>query len=347
MRVLSVVGARPQFIKLGPFSRELRNYHQEIIIHTGQHYDANMSGLFFEQLGIPEPDINLQIGSGNHGKQTGRMLIALEEEFIRLKPDAVVVFGDTNSTLAGALASSKLHIPCVHIEAGLRSFNPIMPEEINRIVADHISDLLLAPTHTAMHNLKREDLDNKSTLTGDIMVDSVQYLVKKAEHNSVYPEKLGLRSGNYYLLTLHRPSNVDDPQLLQNLIRQLSELDYPVVFPVHPRTRKSLPDSVGEMHLIDPVGYLDILSLQRNARKIITDSGGIQKEAYILGTPCNTLRSETEWTETVEAGWNQLINPKSDELVTLIKTHNPVGKPPEVFGEKVAPKMVTALERIC
>lgn len=346
MRVISIVGARPQFVKLAPFSRELRKYHQETIIHTGQHYDMNMSELFFKQLDIPEPDINLHIGSGGHGSQTGKMLIALEEQFIKLSPDAVVVFGDTNSTLAGALAASKLHIPCIHIEAGLRSFNRLMPEEINRIVADHTSDLLLVPTSAAMVNIKREGMYEKSVLTGDIMTDSVTYLSSKAARTSNIIEDLEMEQEGYYLLTLHRPANVDNPEHLSAMIRQMEELDYPVIFPVHPRTRGFLPDSAKGIHFIDPVGYIDMLALQCNARKVITDSGGVQKEAYILNRPCITLRTETEWTETVDAGWNLLLDPNREDLAEHIRFFSPNGTQPEIFGDNVAEKMVKELYKL-
>ncbi len=346
MRVISIVGARPQFVKLAPFSRELRKYHEETIIHTGQHYDTNMSELFFKQLDIPEPDINLHIGSGGHGAQTGKMLSALEEQFINLSPDAVVVFGDTNSTLAGALAASKLHIPCIHIEAGLRSFNRLMPEEINRVVADHTCDLLMAPTRTGMNNLCNEGLEQCSIFTGDIMVDAVQYLADKAEHESRILEKNGLQEKSYYLLTLHRPSNVDNAEQLRYILAQLENLDQPVIFPVHPRTRRFLPESVENIQFIDPVGYIDIISLQRNALKVITDSGGMQKEAYVLGTPCITLRKETEWVETVEAGWNLLLNPAGDILCKQIQSFSANGKQPDIFGNDVAARMVKELGRI-
>lgn len=347
MKILSIVGARPQFIKLATLSRKLREQFEEKIIHTGQHYNQEMSSLFFKELEIPEPDYNLGIQGGNHGEQTGKMLIRLEEILVNEKPDMVIVFGDTNSTLAGSLASTKLGIKTVHVEAGLRSFNPSMPEEINRIVADHTSDYLFAPTQTAMKNLEDENLVSKSNLTGDIMVDSLKSAIEKLEKEkkqNIYKNKFE----KYYLLTLHRPYNVDNSSNLSGIFNELSKLSQQVIFPIHPRTHKiiinnylKIPDN---FTIINPVGYLDFVMLEMYADKIITDSGGIQKEAYILKKPCITLRSETEWLETVQAGWNLLINPlNTNNYCQIIESFNPNENYLPIFGDNVADKMNTLI----
>lgn len=341
-KVVSVVGARPQFIKLGPLSRELRKRFDEIIVHTGQHYDEAMSDLFFRQLEIPMPDFNLDIGSATHGAQTGRMLESLERILIDQKPDLVITFGDTNSTLAASLASSKLEIPSVHIEAGLRSFNRSMPEEINRIVADHTADLLFAPTQTAADHLKREGLSERTIVTGDIMVDSVQYVQSKLGDQRFI-------DGNYDVLTLHRPYNVDHPEHLKLLFASLELLSNPIVFPVHPRTRNIIKQHQirvpSQVKLLEPLGYIEFQSLLKYANKVITDSGGLQKEAYILGKPCITLRSETEWTETVESGWNILMDMTDPELADKIQRFNPGSVRPDLYGKQVALQMVQQIER--
>lgn len=343
MKIISIVGARPQFIKLAPLSKKLRELFNEKIIHTGQHFNKEMSALFFDELEIPQPDYNMGISGGSHGKQTGKMLLGLEEILIDEKPDIVLVFGDTNSTLAGALASTKIGIKTVHVEAGLRSFNKSMPEEINRIIADHTSDYLFAPTKTALYNLKSENLGKKSYLSGDIMVDALETAISKlklrAEGYS-FPNKFK----PYYLLTLHRPYNVDNPQNLSIILNELGKLSLNIIFPVHPRTQKILsiskinvPDN---LIIIDPLGYLDFIDLQLNANKIITDSGGIQKEAYIIKKPCITLRSETEWVETVNAGWNMLINTQvQSDYYKLIESFNPDSTHLPLFGKNVAEKM--------
>lgn len=341
MKVLSVVGARPQFIKLGPLSRELRKNHQEIILHTGQHYDHSMSDLFFEQLEIPKPDINLDIGSGSQGAQTGRMLEGIEKSMLDEKPDVMVCFGDTNSTIAACLAAAKLEIPSVHIEAGLRSFNRSMPEEINRVVADHTSDLLFAPTSVAMQHLKNEGLESRAVMTGDIMVDSVKFVQNKIESDNK-------RATGYLLITLHRPYNVDDPEKLKNLFNLLSHLDQQIVFPVHPRTRNILKEHSinvpNNTEIIDPQGYIEFQGMLKNCSKVVTDSGGLQKEAYIAGKPCITLRPETEWVETVEAGWNILLDINDPKLVSKIQDFNPNGEKPNLYGVDVAITMVREIE---
>lgn len=350
MKITSIVGARPQFVKLAPLSRRLQESHDEIIVHTGQHYADEMSAAFFRDLSISPPDYNLGIGSGSHGVQTGKMLIELEAVLNTEKPELVIVFGDTNSTFAGALVSAKLHIPVVHIEAGLRSYNRMMPEEINRVGTDHIADYLFAPTQTAMDNLNSEGLGEISRLTGDIMVDTLKDNLKNALGKSEILNKLELEGGSYYLLTLHRPYNVDDPAMLNRILSALEETNIPVVFPVHPRTKKVIEEhgiSQGESIVaIEPQGYLDFIVLESNANKIITDSGGIQKEAYILKKPCITLRPETEWVETVQDGWNVLVNPVEDDIAGNVLNFNPSGKQSDVFGRDVADTMVANIEDI-
>ena len=328
MKLLTVIGARPQFIKAAPFSEEFRKNHQEILVHTGQHYDSNMSDVFFDELGIPKPDYNLRVGSGSHGKQTGRMLEGIEEIILKEKPDGLLVYGDTNSTLAGALAASKLHIPVYHVEAGLRSYNKLMPEEQNRILTDHISDLLLCPTQTAVENLKKEGITSGVIHTGDIMYDAVLRNIdisNRRYSNIRWIEELITDNGDlpnlsineYYLATIHRAENTDDPDKLYRIFKAFSQLDMPVLFPLHPRTKKlikELDTDLSNIIIVQPVGYLLMLSLTANAYMVVTDSGGLQKEAYFLKTPCTTLRDQTEWVETLEKGWNVLSKTDVQEI---------------------------------
>jgi UDP-N-acetylglucosamine 2-epimerase len=321
-RVVSIVGARPQFVKLAPLSRAFARCDtscggpiEHIIVHTGQHYDAEMSDIFFAELEIPAATVNLNVGSGRHGHQAGQMLERVETALLEIEPDMVVTYGDTNSTLAGALAAAKLHIPNAHVEAGLRSFNRRMPEEINRLVADHVADLLLAPTATAVANLEREGLSDRTVLTGDVMYDAVLSNRALAEQPSGILRRLSLASGDYGVVTLHRAENTDDAERLEGVLVALNDIaasGLSLVFPMHPRTAKQLPAKVpgwaphARLNLVPPVGYVDMLRLVYHARLTLTDSGGLQREAFFLGCPCITLRDETEWVETIRDGANVL-----------------------------------------
>jgi UDP-GlcNAc3NAcA epimerase len=312
--IISIVGARPQFVKAAVISKLIQKdkdqRYKETIVHTGQHYDKNMSDNFFEELDIPSPDYHLGIGSGEHGLQTGKMLIAIEKVLMEQKPDIVLVYGDTNSTLAGALAASKLHIPVAHIEAGLRSFGKKMPEEINRVLTDHVSSFLFCPTEISVANLKKEGIKEGVYLTGDVMWDSLFDFQEKIGKSNIL-KKNGLQEKKYYLITVHRAGNVDNLENFENILSELNEIEQKVVFPLHPRTKKMLTEnqysfSNSAIHFVDPVGYIDMLALEKNALAVLTDSGGVQKEAYFFKVPCITLREETEWLETVESGWNVL-----------------------------------------
>ncbi|RQD81822.1 MAG: UDP-N-acetylglucosamine 2-epimerase (non-hydrolyzing) [Methanocalculus sp. MSAO_Arc1] len=321
MKIVSIIGARPQFIKCAPVSRALRKDHQEILVHTGQHYDENMSGIFFEELSIPIPDYHLGIGSGSHGAQTGRMLAAIEEVLLKEEPDMVLVYGDTNSTLAGALAAAKLHIPVAHIEAGLRSYDRSMPEEMNRVLTDHASDLLFVPTENGVANLAREGIEKGVYRVGDVMVDALLFNRDLAGRSDIL-ERLDLESGTYYLATVHRAGNTDEEKNLRSIMAAFAALDRPVIFPAHPRTRKFLEQygiAAGRnVRLIEPLPYLDMLQLLSHACAILTDSGGVQKEAYILQVPCITLRENTEWVETVEDGWNVLAGADTGCIIAAV-----------------------------
>jgi UDP-GlcNAc3NAcA epimerase len=351
MKVVTIVGARPQFIKAAALSRELRRQHQEVLVHTGQHYDYEMSGIFFDGLEMPPPDINLGVGSGSHGAQTGAMLGKIEEVLVAEHPEWMVVYGDTNSTLAGALAASKLHIPVAHVEAGLRSFNRHMPEEINRIVADHLSNVLFCPSDTAVKNLAAEGITGNVHLVGDIMLDVLNWARERlAARPSEILKKLGLEERRYVLVTVHRSENTDDPERLADILGALSDLGEQIVFPVHPRARKAMATAgchlSPQVRLIDPVGYLDMVNLTRTARLVLTDSGGLQKEAYWLGVPCVTLRDETEWVETVEVGWNTLTGSDGDRILEAARTFAPPAAHPPLYGNgNTAAQCVSILER--
>jgi len=348
MKIASVIGARPNFIKAAPVSREIRKEYNEILIHTGQHYDYEMNRIFFNELNIPEPDYYLGVGSGSHSYQTGEMLKRIEKVLIKEKPDIVLVYGDTNSTLAGALAAVKLHIKVGHVEAGLRSFDRKMPEEINRVLTDHCSDLLFCPTKTAVENLKREGITGGVYLTGDVMVDALKENINIAEQKSKILKKLDLKRKSYYLATVHRAENTDNFNRLKNIVDAFCKIEN-LVFPCHPRTERSLKkfglwDMLqSTVNIIKPIGYLDMLVLEKNAYKILTDSGGVQKEAYILKVPCITLRENTEWVETVEDGWNVLIGADRETIIKMIKEFNPNGEQRNVFGDGKASKNIAEI----
>ncbi|CAI4032661.1 UDP-2,3-diacetamido-2,3-dideoxy-D-glucuronate 2-epimerase [Nitrospira tepida] len=326
MNVMSIVGARPQFIKAAVVSRALRRSSvlHETLVHTGQHYDDNMSAVFFDELGIAAPDHHLGIGSHSQGVQTARMLEAIESLMVKAQPDRVLVYGDTNSTLAGALAAAKLHIPVAHVEAGLRSFNRRMPEEINRIVTDHLSTILFAPTTTAVEHLRCEGVPGSAIkLVGDVMYDAALYYAERATAKSAILSILGLKPGEYCLVTVHRAENTDAPDRLRAIVEALAEVagEMRVVVPLHPRTRQALAriDLLAKLEaavtVLDPVGYLDMISLEKHAQVIATDSGGVQKEAFFYRVPCVTLRDETEWVELLDLGWNRLAPPSSPACI--------------------------------
>ena len=311
--ILSVIGARPQFIKAAPVSRALRarDAIREITVHTGQHFDRDMSDVFFAELNLPLPDLHLGIHGGGHGAMTGRMMVALEETILSVKPDAVLVYGDTNSTLAGAVAAAKLFLPVAHVEAGLRSYDRRMPEELNRVVADHLSDLLLCPTTAAMENLAKEGITRGVHNVGDVMFDAAQHAARVAGSRSQILDRLGLVPKTYAVATVHRPANTDDPNALAAVMEWLDAraAEHPVVLPLHPRTRQAMARAglaPRAVRLIEPIGYIDMASLLRQSVAVYTDSGGVQKEAYFYRVPCVTLRPNTEWVETIEAGWNRL-----------------------------------------
>jgi UDP-N-acetylglucosamine 2-epimerase len=322
------------------------------MVHTGQHYDYLMSDVFFKELDMPAPALNLQIGSGSHGRQTGQMLVGIEEAIQREQPDWVLVYGDTNSTLAGALAAAKLGAPVAHVEAGLRSFNRSMPEEHNRVLTDHCADLLFCPTQTAVELLAREGITRGVHLVGDTMVDAVHQAATRAHAEATILEQLGVQARHYLLATVHRPYNTDVPANLAALVAAFCELDETLVFTVHPRTRQKLAElgldrqlaRAPHVHMIEPVGYLDMLLLEQQARLILTDSGGIQKEAYIFAVPCVTLRPETEWVETVAAGWNVLVHADRAQITAAVRAHAwPQTPPPPVFGDGRASEKIAAL----
>jgi len=389
MKIATIIGARPQFIKAAAISRAIAEHNQtnslsmieEILVHTGQHYDDEMSAIFFRELEIPEPKYNLGIGGhdaascppipNSHGRQTGQMLTGIEEVLLKEKPDWVLIYGDTNSTLAGALAAAKLHIPIAHVEAGLRSYNRLMPEEINRVVADQLSQLLLCPSQVAVENLAAEgisprddvdgsrknakfrDLAPKVLIVGDVMADALQFAATKASTQSDILTRLGLQPQGYLLATVHRAENTDDPDRLGHIMAALSELAErePVILPLHPRTKKILEDSFlsrptpnPSLKLIDPVGYFDIIALEKSARMILTDSGGMQKEAHWLKVPCITLRDETEWVETVESGWNTLSGAASEKIVNAVQVFQPPATHPMLYGNgQAAEKIVNII----
>ncbi len=388
MKIASVVGARPQFVKLAPLTRAIQEHNnsnlgseiEHLIIHTGQHYDYEMNKIFFEELRIPEPDYNLEVGSGSQGWQTGEMIKKAEEVLAAEKPNWVLVYGDTNSTFSGAFAATKLHFPVVHIEAGLRSYDKRMPEEINRVLTDYCSDILFCPTENATENLKKEGFTNiinngklinedfiinklsnisyqKGSIVinvGDIMYDTLLMSLEIAEKKSIILDMLKLIPKEYYLVTIHRAENTDDKNNLKNIMKALHEIskEKPVVFPVHPRTKKILeelhisPNTFDKLYLMDPISYLDILVLLKNATRILTDSGGIQKEAYIFGVTCITIRNNTEWVETVKSGWNMVVGANKKRIIEATLKSTPIQdiNSRELFGNgKTAKKIINIL----
>jgi UDP-GlcNAc3NAcA epimerase len=360
--VVSVIGARPQFVKAAVVSLQLRAFPgcREILVHTGQHYDANMSDVFFAELGLPAPHHHLGIHETTHGAMTGRMLEAVEKVLMHERPDVVMVYGDTNSTVAGALAAAKLNLPLAHVEAGLRSFNRRMPEEINRIVTDHCSTVLFAPTATAVANLEREGVRGERIHTvGDVMYDATLAYSERARRESRILPMLGLRPKSYVVTTIHRAETTDQPERLEAIVNALAMLaaDIPVVLPLHPRTGKvlqrhrSCEDGLRKLLVIDPVGYLDMVMLEQSARLVVTDSGGVQKEAFFARVPCVTLRDETEWPELVELGWNRVV-PPLDVSVVLEALREGLqrgdGKPGQPFGDgRAAERIASVLVSSC
>ena len=373
MKICTIIGARPQFIKAAAVSRAIAMHNKlasdaprvsEVIIHTGQHYDDDMSAVFFRELEIPNPAYNLGIGSGGHGTQTGQMLAGIEDILLKEKPDWVLIYGDTNSTLAGALAASKLNIPIAHVEAGLRSFNRRMPEEINRVMTDHLSTLLFCPSQTAVDNLRAEGIPPdglclapySSRLTpnvfivGDVMADAFRFAATKLSQKSDVLQRLKIEEKRYYLATIHRAENTDDPQRLHNIMNAFSKIAEKeiVILPLHPRTKKILGNKISmfnpALRIIDPVGYFDIVALQKSALMILTDSGGMQKEAYWSQVPCITLRDETEWVETIETGWNVLAGADYDRIIQAVGTIKPQMEQPPLYGDgHAAEKIIEAL----
>ena len=345
MSIATIVGARPQFVKAAVVSRELKLAGvDEVLIHTGQHYDDEMSQVFFDELDVPLPTANLNVGSGSHALQTGTMMVRLEEFLaVRPVPDYVLVYGDTNSTIAGALVASKLHIPLAHVEAGLRSFRRTMPEEINRVVTDRLSSLLFCPTQTSVDNLHDEGISDGVHLTGDVMLDATLLFAGLAEKRPPSEALRELSRGSYFLATIHRAENADVPSRLEGIFTGLGRIGTTVIVPLHPRTRERIegievPDNV---RIIEPVGYLSMLSLIKRARGVLTDSGGLQKEAVWLGVPCVTLRDETEWVETTERGWNQVVGANPDRIyASVAKTPEP---PPPEFSKAGAAKRIVEL----
>lgn len=357
MRIVTIVGARPQFIKAAVVSRAIREHNanssapiEELIIHTGQHYDPNMSDVFFEEMDIPKPAYNLEINGSSHGKMTGEMLSAIEAVLLEEKPDWVLIYGDTNSTLAGALAAAKLHIPVAHVEAGLRSFNRQMPEEINRVISDHISSLLLPPTQTAVDNLDNEGILKNVVNVGDVMYDASLFYREKGKTSSTILSDLNLEKGNFILSTCHRAENTNDINRLQSILEGLAEIskDIPVILPLHPRTKAVIHENkldavASSLKIIEPISFLDMIQLEENAKAIITDSGGVQKEAYFFKVPCMTMRDETEWVETIKAGWNVLVGADKDAIVNAYQAVDTDKPWQELYGDGQAGEKIVKL----
>jgi UDP-GlcNAc3NAcA epimerase len=340
MKILTVVGARPQFVKAAVVSGPMRKRHREILLHTGQHYDEAMSERFFRELDIPKPDYELGVGSGTHGAQTAQMLVGIEDVILREQPDRMLIYGDTNSTLAGALAAAKLHLPLAHVEAGLRSFNRGMPEEINRVLADQVSDLLFCPSDVAAKNLAREGITRGVHVVGDVMAEAIRRVTDGADDGTDVLARHGLSARRYLLATVHRAENTDNAERLGAIMRALTAVGETVVLPAHPRLRASLNRHGlaldNAVRMIDPVGYFEMIALERHARAVLTDSGGVQKEAYWLGVPCITLRDETEWVETIDAGWNVLAGADTARIVDAAARLSPPASHPALYGDGTA-----------
>ena len=351
MRIVTVVGNRPQFVKAAAVSGPLREAHQEILIHTGQHHDETLSEVFFSELGLARPDRELQIAGGSNTSQTARMLAALGPALAALEPDAVLVYGDTNSTLAGALAAAQARVPVVHLEAGMRSHDRAMPEELNRVLADHCSELLLCSSEGAAANLRAESVAGRVEVVGDVMVDVAERWRPRALEDTATRARYGLSDGTYLLLTAHRAGNVDDPGQLGRLVELIEALPGPMVFPLHPRTRERLRDAslyerlaaIPELRITEPLGYAQFTALLVKARAVLTDSGGVQKEAYLAGVPCVTLRENTEWTETVETGWNTLAGLDAERALAALGRGLPA-EHPALYGDgRAAERCVKAI----
>jgi UDP-N-acetylglucosamine 2-epimerase len=351
MNVLSVVGARPQFVKAAMLSQVLRQRHREVLIHTGQHYDDLLSDVFFRDLGLPPPDLNLGVGSGSHGMQTARALEGLEAAMAEQQPDVVIVYGDTNSTLAGALAAAKLGLPVAHVEAGFRSYNRSMPEELNRVVTDHVSSYLFCATQACVACLQREGIEAGVHHVGDIMYDALLTSLPLALGNQpAVLARHNVERDSYYLATVHRPASTDDPTTLVALFDAFGALDLPVVLPIHPRTREAMGDAgitaAANVRVVDPVGYFEMLALEQAARAVLSDSGGVRREAYFLSVPCVTLREDSEWPEVLETGWDVLAGADPERIVAAATRPRPAIPPPPVFGDgHASERIVEALER--
>ena len=358
MRVLTVIGNRPQFVKAAAVSFRLREAADEVLVHTGQHYDAELSQVFFDELELPRPEHLLDLGGGTNTEQTGRMLGALAPLLASGAPDVVLVYGDTNSTLAGALAAAQMRIPVAHVEAGMRSFDRSMPEELNRVLADHASDLLLCSSATPAEHLRHEGVSGEVVVVGDVMVDVAQLLAPRARERTAVLEACEVEPGGFLLATAHRAGTVDDPERLERLVALLAGMPDPVVLPLHPRTRARLEaagllaelEAAPGVRLVPPLGYLDFTALLLHARAVLTDSGGVQKEAYLAGVPCVTLRDRTEWTETVEAGWNVLVGLDADAARAALERERPAERPPLYgdgrAGERVVQALLALRERV-
>ncbi len=350
MRVATIVGNRPQFVKAAAVSHRLRECHEEVLIHTGQHYDDQLSRIFFDELGIPAPARSLGLGGGSNLEQTGRMLSALEPELAAIAPDAVLVYGDTNTTLAAAITAAGLKLPLIHVEAGMRSFDRTMPEEVNRVLTDHVSGLCLCSTPAAVANLAAEGLAGGAVLCGDVMADVALRFSALAQERSTILADAGLAPGAFALVTAHRAGNVDDPDRLESLVAVLEAMPLRLFYPVHPRTRSRLVatgliarlERAEHLTLHEPVGYLDLLALVGHARAVLTDSGGLQKEAYVLGTPCITLRERTEWVETVTAGWNTLVGLSPAAALAALERGVPKAPQPDLYRAGRAAEGVVA-----